>query len=604
MNKHYSAWSNLKYLTSHLYNYSHSLFVCVILEIVTNALQPLTQALLPAVIISLLENKVEFTILVIVCLLVFAGVGLLNGLASYFSQRNWYQFIFARTQLFYPLIISKVINIDYSLYEGDQNQNDFEKAFSVLNSNNQGIEGYYHHATILFTSVLGLLFYSLIISNVHPLLVLLLIVLCFIQYGFFILARNYKIKHKEEQAHRGRHQWYFHQRAHDIKCAKDIRLYQAQDWLIGLYDKYNKAYKNQYAKERGYFYLYDLVGLLLQILRDGVCYGYLIYLLTKGMNVSEFVLYLGVISGFGNWFTQISDMISKMSEDQISIGYFRDYINLKNIYHHTDGKTLELKEHQSLDIVFDDVCFTYPNSNKLVLDHVSFHIHEGDNIALVGINGAGKTTLVKMLCGFYQPTSGHIYINGVDIAELNIEDYFDQVSVLFQDAIIFSYSIQENITACDFEKVNQEKFQKVLKLSGLDEKVNSLAKKEKTFIGKDIEEDGIQLSGGQIQKLYLARALYKDAPMLILDEPTAALDAIAESEMYEKYNTLTQNKTSLFISHRLSSTRFCDKIFFLENGKIKEEGTHDELMKLNGSYANMFDVQSQYYKEEGEQHEN
>lgn len=582
---------------THLYLHSHSLFFCMILEIITNALQPLTQAILPAIIISLLENKVSVTQLVTHCLLAFLIVGIINGVATYLKSRNWLNFVFIRTQRFYPNIISKVIHIDYALYEGEKNQNDFRKAFDGLNTNHVGMEGYYHHAITLFTSVLGLMLYSIIISNVHPLLVVLLIGLCVIQYAFFKIAKNYQIKHKDEQSERGKQQYYFYTRAYDIKSAKDVRLYQAQNWLISLFEKCNKEYKKQYTKERGYFYLYDFVGLVMQLFRDGICYGYLIYLLTKGMNVSEFVLYLGVISGFGNWFSQIADMVAKLSQDQISVGYYRDYENVKNIYLHEGGKTLELQNKQSLDIVFDDVSFQYPHSDKVVLDHVSFHIHEKENIALVGINGAGKTTLVKMLCGFYQPTSGHIYINGVDITELNIEDYFDQVSVLFQDAVIFSFSIQENITGCVNEEVDKVKFQQVLKLSGLDEKINELAKKEQTFIGKDMENDGVQLSGGQIQKLYLARALYKDASMLILDEPTAALDAIAESEMYDKYSQLTKDKTSLFISHRLSSTRFCDKIFFLENGKITEQGTHEELMALNKGYANMFNVQSQYYKE-------
>lgn len=326
-------------------------------------------------------------------------------------------------------------------------------------------------------------------------------------------------------------------------------------------------------------------------------------MLSQGMSVSEFVLYLGVVRGFGNWFSQISESVATVSRCLIGVEHFREYEDLEDIYLHDSGKELQVKENESFDIVFDDVTFTYPNSDKVILNHLSFHINSNEKIALVGINGAGKTTLVKMLCGFYRPTSGKILVNGVDITELNIEKYFDQVSVLFQDSIMLSISIAENITGQSIETIDKDRLRKALELSGLSEKINSLEKKELTYIGKDLEDNGIQLSGGQIQKLFLARALYKNANMMILDEPTAALDAIAESEMYQKYAQLVQDKTSIFISHRLSSTRFCDRILFLENGKIKEDGTHDELMKLNGSYADMYNIQSQYYVEEDESNE-
>ena len=222
-------------------------------------------------------------------------------------------------------------------------------------------------------------------------------------------------------------------------------------------------------------------------------------------------------------------------------------------------------------------------------------------MALVGINGAGKSTIVKLLCGFYMPDEGHIYINGTDLATMDLDAWYRSLAAVFQDAFTYSFSIADNVTCSMGEDYDAEKCRETLKDAGLWEKMQKLPQKEKTFIGKEVSEDGIHLSGGETQKLMLARALYKGCALLLLDEPTAALDAIAENEMYEKYNEMLTGKTALFISHRLASTRFCDHILFLENGKITEEGTHEELMQKNGGYAEMFLVQSRYYKEEGAQ---
>jgi ABC-type multidrug transport system fused ATPase/permease subunit len=234
------------------------------------------------------------------------------------------------------------------------------------------------------------------------------------------------------------------------------------------------------------------------------------------------------------------------------------------------------------------------------ISHFNLQINGGSKIALVGINGAGKTTLVKLLAGLYYPTEGEILINGRSIRDYNIEEYYRLIAVVFQDVEILAFTIAKNIAACSDDMINYERVRKCLEMAGLKDKIDELRDKENTYLTQSIDKDGIMLSGGQMQKLMLARALYKDSPIIILDEPTAALDPIAESEIYEKYNDLTRGKTSLFISHRLSSTKFCDRIIFLENGSIVEDGTHRQLMDKGGRYAEMFEIQSHYYKENSE----
>ena len=258
-----------------------------------------------------------------------------------------------------------------------------------------------------------------------------------------------------------------------------------------------------------------------------------------------------------------------------------------------------MRKKKPLEICFSHVSFSHPGGDKRILDDVSFTLHAGEHTALVGINGAGKSTIVKLICGLYQPTEGNITINGIPLGSLNPAQYYKAIAAVFQDPFALSFSIAENVSCSPLEETDRNRCREALIRAGLWEKIASLPQKEETYLGKDMADDGITLSGGEMQKLMMARALYKNCHLLLLDEPTAALDAISENKMYETYSTLLKNKTALFISHRLASTRFCDTILFLENGKIKECGTHDELIALGGSYAHMFEVQSQYYQETG-----
>jgi ABC-type multidrug transport system fused ATPase/permease subunit len=242
------------------------------------------------------------------------------------------------------------------------------------------------------------------------------------------------------------------------------------------------------------------------------------------------------------------------------------------------------------------VSFAYPKSEKYIIENVSFKIEKGEKIAIVGNNGAGKTTLIKLLSGLYQPSGGSIKINGRNISEYNRDDYYSIISPVFQDIYLYPVSIAQNIALCKSSSINNNKLSQTVQFAGLQNKIDSLPDGYDTLLMKSVEDNAIELSGGEKQKLALSRALYKDGLLLILDEPTAALDPIAENEIYLHYNEFAKDKTSIFISHRLASTRFCDHIFFLDSGNIIETGSHDELMAQNGRYAEIFNIQSYYYK--------
>lgn len=304
------------------------------------------------------------------------------------------------------------------------------------------------------------------------------------------------------------------------------------------------------------------------------------------------MLYFGAISQFSGYVNRMMNGLTDLKKSSLDMCILRDFLEMeKETEGGEDISLLEMKDIPP-SITFEHVSFHYPNQEKEILSDINFTVKKGEKIALVGSNGAGKTTLIKLLCGFYQPTKGRILINDIPFDKWNRKKAYQLYSAVFQDIMILPFSVAQNVAMVKEDKIDKERVRKCLEIAGLKERLPDIEEK----MVKAAYENGIELSGGESQKLLLARAIYKDAPILVLDEPTAALDPIAESKLYLQYNELTERKTSIFISHRLASTYFCDRILFLEKGKIAEMGSHEELMNQNGSYAQMFDIQSSYYQ--------
>lgn len=317
----------------------------------------------------------------------------------------------------------------------------------------------------------------------------------------------------------------------------------------------------------------------------------------KDMPIGDFVLYFGAVAGFSTWLSGIVNNLNSLNSISLNVCDLREYLEMKDKMNREAGVRLPISCELPCDIELRNLYYKYPGAQDYTIKNINLHIKKGEKLALVGVNGAGKTTLVKLICGLYTPSKGEILINGEKSSLYNRDDYYTLFSVVFQDIHLLPISIEKNIALRLEEKIDDEKMDRVLNMSGFMEKIKALPKGKKTLLVKSVYEEAIELSGGEVQKLMLARALYKDAPIIILDEPTAALDPIAENEVYQKYNELTKDRTSVFISHRLSSTKFCDRIVFIENGEILEEGDHYSLMNKNGKYKEMYDMQSYYYKD-------
>jgi ABC-type multidrug transport system fused ATPase/permease subunit len=315
------------------------------------------------------------------------------------------------------------------------------------------------------------------------------------------------------------------------------------------------------------------------------------------MTLGDFALYLGAITGFGSWLSRVVDGYSDLLEYSHGVSDFRAFLDITDERNRT-GAPLPTGDDLPCGIEFDHVTFTYAGAEQPTLRDFTLTIRPGEHVAIVGDNGAGKTTLVKLLCGLLTPDSGHIRVGGRDAQAYGRDDYFTLFATVLQTVNFLPATVAKNVALCPEEDIDRDRLWDCLRKANIDEKIASLPDKENTLMVKDIHEGATAFSGGEQQRLLLARALYKDAPVLVLDEPTAALDPIAENDLYMQYNTFAANKTSIYISHRLSSTRFCDRVVLLAQGAAAEVGSHDELMRAGGAYAELFRLQSRYYAEE------
>lgn len=596
----YSIWNNTVYIYRELWNYDKKMIFYAVAEIIIAVAAAYGAVFMPSYVVRLLEQKLAIEMILKNILVAFLLFGCIYGASVYLERRDKAQYVKFRCVYLVDKMTKKRLSLDYFQIMDEKIKKLFEKGREACFWGNiWGIEAIIHNNVRMMKALLGLLLYMAVIAGVNPWIVFLLTGVSLLQIAGFKLADRYEDRGKEEKADLNMTREYIDGEAFSVASGKDIRLYQLQTWLGKKYEKANKRYQKLVAKEKSCYFANDLFGLILQAVRDGICYIYLIQQLKQGMQASEFILYIGIVAGFSAYFSEITTVITDNLRAYKSVNFYRELLDLKTELHHGTGEKLRNPE-DAIEVEFSHVSFSYQSEDsapKQVLKDISFKIKAGEKLALVGINGAGKTTIVKLICGLYKPDSGHIYINGTDITNLDLEDYYKHLAVVFQEAFIYLFTLADNVSCEPEAQFDREKCIRALKEADLWEKVEGLPKQEQTYIDKYIEEDGIQLSGGQQQKLLLARALYKDCGLLLLDEPTAALDAIAESEMYEKYHTSLKGKTLLFISHRLASTRFCDHILFLENGTVLEQGTHEELMRAQGQYAHMFEVQSQYYKE-------
>lgn len=594
----YNMWQNTAYFVKAAWDNCPSvLLICLLLAVAT-AGATIVEMLFVPVVLGQVEGHVPLSQLLATIGVFTLALLLLWGGKSYLFTNAIFGRIEVRSEMITRISL-KTTGTSYPNLLDTKFREYSSLARSTCGSNADAAEAIWTSWTNILTNVLGFVVYLLLLTGLSGWMVALVILTTAVGFLVNEHLQGWGYRHREERAACMNTIGYAGQVATKREYAQDFRIFGLRPWLDEVFDSAMSAYQAFLTRRERVYFLTYVVDALLTLLRNGGAYAYLIWLtLTQGLPASQFLLYFAAISGFAQWVKGIMEQFATLHRQSMELSTMREFLEWPEPFAFEEGATLpqDLKE---CEIVLDHVSYRYPGAEKDTIKDLSFTLHPGEKVAIVGLNGAGKTTLVKLLCGFLDPTQGSVRLNGVDIRTYNRREYYHLFSAVFQEFSVLDTSVAVNV-AQRLEGIDRARVAECLDKAGLTQAVEALPRGMDTPVTRNVFEDGVELSGGQMQRLMLARALYRDAPVVVLDEPTAALDPLAEHDIYMKYNSMTQGKSSLFISHRLASTRFCDRILYLEHGHIAEEGTHQSLLDLGGGYARLFEVQSRYYQEGGE----
>lgn len=597
----YGILSNVFYVLKKIKQYKPVLLVFMAVGVVTNSLMQYMWSFISKFVIDIVQAQSEtpekdisplITLLIITTLVELISM----GLNSFTDNKRWYLFINVRTQIMTERI-RKVLSMNYQMLEKPDILDMAQKAANATGGNNNGVEGLMHSTYQFMVQLV------LVIVTLTAVVVLdwrLLIALAVISVLQFLFFRYTVKKDKKEVWDKLAPTWrkinYMERATQDFDYAKDIRLFGMKSWLSGKQHEILDEKQGKIMHSRNLWIRNTVVSTSLALVCSALIYGFLIYsVLETNMSIGNFTLFLGLAGTFTGALSSFLNSLGQFKQQSMEVDDFRSFVDFKV---DEEGDYLPVPTEDKYTFEFRNVSFKYAGAEDYALKNLNLTLEAGKRLAVVGLNGAGKTTFIKLLLRLYDVTEGEILLNGIDVRRFRREEYYSIFAPVFQNVEVFAFPMSENVSMKRPEETDTELSEECLRKAGMGEKLDSLTDGVKTELLKVIHDDGVDLSGGEKQKLALARALYKDAPVIVLDEPTAALDALAEYRLYKSFDEIIGNKTAVYISHRLSSTRFCDSIAMFKAGEMVEYGTHEQLLSDGGAYAEMFEIQAQYYKDE------
>lgn len=567
------------------------------IQIIFDGFTPLINIYFPTLILEQLINGIDTTKMIIYVLAIVLGNQLSLLVTKYLQMRI--KLINDKMSKYLDASLNmKSIEMDYEDSENPAIKDLVERARNGMKQQTQGLsESVKLVSSIISNSITFTSVFFIVMTSKMP--ILLIVSIINVIFNMVIASIGNKLENKfyEDNVRLNRRFWYYFYHIVSFKFAKDLRLFSAEPLIKNSSEneisKMVKVYKGLSLKRSVLAFISIIYS---SIVENFLVYVILIIAFAKGIiNLPQLNLLFTSFATFTYAIFNAVNSILNYKKAAVLQSNYIDFMELPNKKH--TGKIIPSNTIESIE--FKNVSFKYPRTDRYILKDINLKITKDERLSLVGLNGAGKTTLIKLLCRLYDIEEGEILVNGINIKEYEYEAYLELFSVVFQDFKVISFSIKDNM---EILEDNPEKLYNCFDRAGIKERIEELPNKENTFINKWFTNEGVEFSGGEMQKLAITRALYKDGPIVILDEPTAALDPLAEAEIYYRFNQVIGKKLTIFISHRLSSCRFADRIVVLDGQNIVEMGTHEQLMKNeNGRYKEMFDAQAKYYQDNQEE---
>ena len=585
------TFHNIIYMLKFLWKINKNYCLIGIPDIILSAIFPFVLIIFPRYIIDGIMNgeSIEeiFKIIILMCLSMLI-IRILQSVVQFFMTKEYNKIYFSTNSS----IGLKAMNLKYQDIEDPKTLDLFNKVMRTLD-----ISAIFESIHKIISSIITIIGLIVIIASID--FIVFIVIAIIVAINIFCDTRNKRYDYdwqKEASPYQRKFDYYL-SLMYDFSYGKEIRINNLKGYFKGKYDQEVSMYSNKLDKVVFKYLCLNSLRAVASVAQDLFLYGYLaLAAFNKLITIGEFSMYVSAINNFSSSLMGLTGAFVDLNQQSMFIRDFREFTEKETVESKGDIPLQDVVTDKPFIFEFKNVSFQYPTSSEegnFVLKNVSITIRQGEKLSIVGLNGAGKTTFIKLLVRLYEPTKGNIYLNGVDITQINYVEYSNFFSVVFQDFKLFAFSFEENITL-NLAK-NKENIIEVTEKSGLGGKVQSLSLGYETPIYNIFSNQGIEFSGGEKQKLAIARALYKEASVVILDEPTAALDPLAEYEIYEKFNQLVDGKTAVYISHRLSSTKLCDHIAVFENGEIVQYGCHDELVHMQGLYKQMFEKQASPY---------
>ncbi len=604
----YGLFRNMLYILKKLWQYKKILLPLMLLGVVTQSVMRYLWSYIAKYVIEIVQAQEglitkDFTPLMKLLIAVVIIEVVCIGGDTIINNRLWFNFIKVRMHMITERI-DKVLTMDYQTLEQPHMLDMFQKANQATGGNSNGVEGMMHNMFRLGAHVVTMAVSATAIIGLDWRLIIALTAAMLTNFGSYLWSiKNDKKAYYDAMAPNWRKMNYMERCTQDFDFAKDIRLFSMKNWLLRRQRDIFDDHEKKWGKSRNFWLRHSVIYTCTSLLSGAVMYGILVTeVLHEGLSIADFTLFLGLCGAFS---AALSDFYAGMGDIQRCSLQTDDFRTFMEWPVEETGEFEDLSEvvkDGKLNFEFCNVGFKYEGAQNYALKNLNLSFPAGQRLAVVGLNGAGKTTFIKLLLRLYDVTEGEILLNGVNIKRFRRNDYYRLFAPVFQNVELFAFPMAENISMQSPEATDKVLARNCADMAGLKEKVDKLEQGIDTELLKVVHDDGVDLSGGEKQKLALARALYKNAPVIVLDEPTAALDALAEYELYQNFDKMIQEKSAVYISHRLSSTRFCDVIAMFVAGEMVEYGTHEELLKKGGAYAEIFEVQAQYYdtEEEGE----